>query len=639
MKTKEVSAEDAVALVHDNHVLVCSGFGTVGVPDALLQALAQSHAKTAHPSGLTLIFGGGPGDANDKGVNRLARDGLVRRAIGGHWGMVPRLAELAIAGKMEAYNFPLGVISHLYRDIAAGLPGNVSRVGLGTFVDPRQQGAKINAETKEDLVELVKLGGEELLFYRVPKPHIAFIRASVADTDGNLSMEREALTQDALAIAMAVKNSGGLVIAQVEFITEAGSMNPRQVKVPGMLVDCVVVSPPELHMQTFGTAYHPALTGAMRRPLDALAPLRMDERKVIARRAAFELMPNAVVNLGIGMPEGVAGVANEERLLAYITLTAESGVIGGIPGSAMDFGTAVNATAVIDTNQQFDFYDGGGLDLAILGLAECDSRGNINVSRFGPKLAGAGGFINISQNSRTVLFVGTFTAGGLKVEIDNGALRIVSEGKHRKFVDTLEQVTFSGEYAAKAGKRVLYITERCVFGLTTEGLELLEIAPGVDLERDILAHMAFRPIVRQPQPMAACIFRDEPMGLKDSLLAVSLIDRISWQPLRNRLFLNFQGLKLFTPKDAADVQHAVETRCKEIGHRVNVVVNYDGFEILEPALEAYAKVVEYMTTHYYDRTTRYSTSAFLLNKLGPAIYARGLATHIYETREEAEAAL
>ena len=392
-------------------------------------------------------------------------------------------------------------------------------------------------------------------------------------------------------------------------------------------------------MQTFGTAYHPALTGAMRRPRDAVAPLRMDERKLIARRAAFELLPNAVVNLGIGMPEGVAGVANEERLLAYMTLTAESGVIGGIPGSAMDFGTAVNATAMLDMNQQFDFYDGGGLDLAILGLAECDSRGNINVSRFGPKLAGAGGFINISQNSRTVLFVGTFTAGGLKVEIENGALRIVSEGKHRKFVDTLEQVTFSGEYAAMAGKRVLYITERCVFGLTTEGLELLEIAPGVDLERDILALMAFRPIIRQPQPMAACIFRDGPMGLKDSLLAISLVDRISWQPVRNRLFLNFQGLKLVTPKDAADVQQAVETRCKEIGHRVNVVVNYDGFEILEPALEAYAKVVEYMTTHYYDRITRYSTSAFLLNKLGPAIYARGLATHIYETREEAEAAL
>lgn len=639
MTSKQVSVADAVALVHDGDVVVCSGFGTVGVPDALCLALAQSHEATQHPCDLTLIFGGGPGNAKDKGVNRLARDGLVRRAIGGHWGMVPRLAEMALAGKLQAYNFPLGVISRLYRDLAAGLPGNVSRVGLGTFVDPRKEGAKINAQTTEDLVQLVELAGEEMLFYRVPKPQVAFIRASVADTDGNLSMEREALTQDALAIAMAVKNAGGLVIAQVEFITEAGSMNPRQVKVPGILVDCVVVAPPELHMQTFGTSYHPALAGAMRLPLDAMAPLPFDERKIIARRAAFELLPNAVVNLGIGMPEGVAGVANEERMLAYMTLTAESGVIGGVPGSAMDFGTSVNATALLDMNQQFDFYDGGGLDLAILGLAECDARGNINVSRFGPKLAGAGGFINITQNSRTVLFVGTFTAGGLQVRLDQGQLAIVSEGKHRKFVHTLEQVTFSGEYAAKAGKKVLYITERCVFGLTPEGLELLEVAPGVDIERDIVAHMAFRPLIRNPQPMDARIFRPEPMGLKDSMLAISLLERISWQPQRRRLFLNFQGLKLVTPKDAADVQQAVEARCKEIGQRVNVVVNYDGFEILEPALEAYAKVVEYMTTHYYDQVTRYSTSAFLVNKLGPAIHARGLAPHIYETREEAEAAL
>ena len=350
-------------------------------------------------------------------------------------------------------------------------------------------------------------------------------------------------------------------------------------------------------------------------------------------------MPTAVVNLGIGMPEGVAGVAHEERMLAYMTLTAESGVIGGVPGSAMDFGTSINATAVLDMNQQFDFYDGGGLDLAILGLAECDARGNINVSRFGPKLAGAGGFINITQNSRTVLFVGTFTAGGLQIRLDQGQLSIAAEGKHRKFVEQLEQVTFSGEFAAKAGKKVLYITERCLFGLTPEGLELLEVAPGIDIERDIVAHMAFRPIIRAPQTMDARLFRPEPMGLKDSLLAIALVDRIAWQPLRKRLFLNFQGLKLVTPKDAADVQQAVEARCKEIGQRVNVVVNYDGFEILEPALEAYAHVVEYMTTHYYDKVTRYSTSAFLVNKLGSAIHARGLASHIYETREEAEAAL
>ena len=639
MKSKIVTPEQAIGLIHDGDTLVCSGFGVVGVPDELLLALQQRFEATQSPRDLTLIFGGGPGDGKDQGLNRIALDGLVRRAIGGHWGLVPRLGAMATENRIEAWNLPLGVISHLYRDIAAGLPGNLSRVGLGTFVDPRLQGGKVNARTTEELVSVTELAGQELLFYRVPKPQVAFIRASISDPDGNLSIEREALTQDTLAIAMAVKNAGGIVIAQVEYLCERGSLPARQVKVPGILVDCVVQARPEYHMQTYGTGYHPALSGQMRVPLDALPPMPFNERKIIARRAAFELMPNAVVNLGIGMPEGVADIANEERLLSYMTLTAEPGVVGGVPGSGLNFGSSTNATAQLDMNQQFDFYDGGGLDLAVLGLAECDARGNINVSRFGPKLAGAGGFINITQNSRTVVFIGTFSAGGLKVAVQDGQLAILQEGKHRKFVEAIEQVTFSGEYAASLGKRVLYVTERCVFALTPDGLELTEIAPGIDLERDILAQMAFRPIVRQPVLMDARIFRPEPMGLKDSLLAISLLDRISWQPERNRLFLNFQGLKLVSPKDAQDVQEAVERQCQAIGHRVDVVVNYDGFEILEPAMDAYARVVERMVERYYGQVTRYSTSAFLRDKLGSAIRERGLAPHIYETRAEAEAAI
>ena len=639
MKSKIVTPEQAIGLIHDGDTLVCSGFGVVGVPDELLLALQQRFEATQSPRDLTLIFGGGPGDGKDQGLNRIALDGLVRRAIGGHWGLVPRLGAMATENRIEAWNLPLGVISHLYRDIAAGLPGNLSRVGLGTFVDPRLQGGKVNARTTEELVSVTELAGQELLFYRVPKPQVAFIRASISDPDGNLSIEREALTQDTLAIAMAVKNAGGIVIAQVEYLCERGSLPARQVKVPGILVDCVVQARPEYHMQTYGTGYHPALSGQMRVPLDALPPMPFNERKIIARRAAFELMPNAVVNLGIGMPEGVADIANEERLLSYMTLTAEPGVVGGVPGSGLNFGSSTNATAQLAMNQQFDFYDGGGLDLAVLGLAECDARGNINVSRFGPKLAGAGGFINITQNSRTVVFIGTFSAGGLKVAVQDGQLAILQEGKHRKFVEAIEQVTFSGEYAASLGKRVLYVTERCVFTLTPDGLELTEIAPGIDLERDILAQMAFRPIVRQPVLMDARIFRPEPMGLKDSLLAISLLDRISWQPERNRLFLNFQGLKLVSPKDAQDVQEAVERRCQAIGHRVDVVVNYDGFEILEPAMDAYARVVERMVERYYGQVTRYSTSAFLRDKLGSAIRERGLAPHIYETRAEAEAAI
>ena len=639
MKSKIVTAEQAIGLIHDGDTLVCSGFGVVGVPDELLLALQQRFEATQSPRDLTLIFGGGPGDGKEQGINRIAIDGLIQRAIGGHWGLVPKLGAMAMENRIEAWNLPLGVISHLYRDIAAGLPGNVSRVGLGTFVDPRLQGGKVNARTTEDLVSVIELAGQELLFYRVPKPQVAFIRASISDPDGNLSIEREALAQDTLAIATAVKNSGGIVIAQVEYLCERASLPARQVKVPGILVDCVVQARPEYHMQTYGTGYHPALSGQMRVPLDALPPMPFDERKIIARRAAFELMPNAVVNLGIGMPEGVADIANEERLLSYMTLTAEPGVVGGVPGSGLNFGSSTNATAQLDMNQQFDFYDGGGLDLAVLGLAECDARGNINVSRFGPKLAGAGGFINITQNSRTVVFIGTFSAGGLKVAVQQGQLTILQEGKHRKFVEAIEQVTFSGEYAARLGKRVLYVTERCVFALTAEGLELIEIAPGIDLERDILSQMAFRPIVRQPVLMDARIFRPEPMGLKDSLLAISLLERISWQPERNRLFLNFQGLKLVSPKDAQDVRDAVERQCQAIGHRVDVVVNYDGFEILEPAMDAYAQVVADLVERYYGQVTRYTTSAFLRDRLGAAIRERGLAPHIYETRAEAEAAL
>jgi propionate CoA-transferase len=639
MKSKIVSAADAVALIHEGDTLVCSGFGVVGVPDELLVALEKRFLETAQPRNLHLLFGGGPGDGKDRGLNRLAHEGLIASAIGGHWGLVPKVGAMAMANQIEAYNLPLGVISHMYRDIAAGLPGNLTPVGLGTFVDPRLQGGKINARTTQDIVEVTTLGGRELLFYKAPKPNVAFIRASIADPDGNLSLEREALTQDALAIAMAVKNSGGVVIAQVEFITESGAMLPRRVKVPGILVDCVVVARPEHHQQTYGTPYSPALSGEMRVPLDALPPMPFDERKVIARRAAFELLPNAVVNLGIGMPEGVADIANEEHLLRYMTLTAEPGVVGGVPGSGMNFGSSTNATAQLDMNQQFDFYDGGGLDLAVLGLAECDARGNINVSRFGPRLAGAGGFINITQNSHTVIFIGTFTAGGLDVKVGDGKLSIVKEGKFRKFVEKIEQVTFSGEYAARMGKKVLYITERCVLTLTPEGLELTEVAPGVEIERDILPYMAFKPIIRNPVLMDARIFRDEIMGLKDTILSISLLERISYQPARNLLFLNFQGLKLVSPKDAQDVQAAVERKCKEIGRRVNLIVNYDGFEIMESAMDAYTDVVKAMSEKYYDKSTRYSTSAFLRNKLGAAISGRGMAPHIYETHAEAEAAI
>jgi propionate CoA-transferase len=401
------------------------------------------------------------------------------------------------------------------------------------------------------------------------------------------------------------------------------------------MVDCVVVAKPENHMQTFASSYNPAYSSEVRVPMEALDPMALDERKLIARRAAFELMPNAVVNLGIGMPEGVASVAAEEKILRYMTLTAEPGLIGGVPQGGLNFGSAINADAVIDMNQQFDFYDGGGLDLACLGLAQCDPEGSINVSRFGPKLAGAGGFINITQNSGVVIFVGTFTAGGLDVAVKDGALVIQREGKARKFVKRIEQVTFSGRYAASKGQRVLYVTERCVFRLGARGLELIEVAPGIDIDRDILAHMEFAPIVENPLPMDPCIFRDEPMGLKDRLLSISLVDRMLYDPKRQTAFYNFQGLRVRTPKDIEDIRRAAEQLCGPIGHKVAAVVNYDDFQIDESVMDDYAAMVRNLSERYYTHVSRYTTSAFMRLKLGEALEHRGVAAHIFETQREA----
>lgn len=635
MRKKVVSAAEAIAILRNGDTLCCSGFGSNGVPVELILALEKSFLETGAPNNLTLLFGGGPGDGASGGANHLAHEGMLKRVVGGHYGLVPKIGKLALDSKIEAYNLPLGVISHMYRDIACGLPGTASKVGLGTFVDPRLEGGKIGSKTRDDIVEVIQLGGVELLYYKTMPISVAFIRATSADGEGNLTMERETLTQDALAIATATKNSGGFVIAQVERIAERGSLNPRRVKVPGILVDCVVVAQPENHPQNLNGSYNPAFSAEVRVPLDDMAAMALDERKVIARRAAFELLPNSVVNLGIGMPEGVAAVANEEKILKYMTLTAEPGVIGGMPASGLNFGAATNPDAVVDMNQQFDFYDGGGLDLACLGLAECDPSGSINVSRFGPKLAGAGGFINITQNSRTVVFVGTFTAGGLKIAVEHGRLTILQEGRARKFVNKIEQVTFSGPYAAKNGQNVLYVTERCVFALTAQGLELIEVAPGIDIERDILAQMDFKPIMNHPKLMDARIFSPDPMQLKDALLSISLVDRMQYEPAKHTAYYNFAGLHVQSKKDVQDIRHAAEALCRSIGRKIAVVVNYDNFQIDESVVDDYSDMVKHLSDQCYTTVSRYTTSAFMRLKLGAALEGRGLAAHIYETPQEA----
>jgi propionate CoA-transferase len=635
-KNKIVSADEAAAIIRDRDTVCTSGFVGVGTPDELLIALEKRYRESRHPSALTLMFAAAPGDARDRGLNRLAHDGLLKRVIGGHWALVPKLGELALANRIEAYNLPLGCISQLYRSIAAHGPGTISRVGLRTFVDPRLEGGKLNEATTEDLIELLQIDGEEWLRYKAFPINVALLRGTTADPAGNITMEREALTLDNLAMAMAAKNSRGFVIVQVERIAASHSLNPREVQIPGILVDCVVVANPENHLQTYGTTYSHAFSGRQRVPMDRVVPLQLDERKIIARRCAFELPPGGVVNLGIGMPEGVAAVAIEEHLLKYLTLTTEPGIIGGMPQGGLNFGTALNPDAVLHQNQQFDFYDGGGLDLACLGMAQADAAGNVNVSRFGSRLAGAGGFINISQSAKKLVFAGTFTSGGLKIAIEDGAVHILREGSTRKFISAVEQITFSGDRAAEMGQPVYYVTERCVLQRTPGGVELIEIAPGIDVEHDILGQMDFKPLVRNLRTMDVRIFRDGPMGLDHVLLGRSLADRIGYDAERNTLFINFEGFEVKTVEDVDLVRREVERSCRGIGKPVALVANYDGF-YLDPAVsDTYFSMIAYLEQRYYSSASRYSTSAFMRLKLGEGLSERHVAPHIFETQDDAQ---
>ena len=515
-KVKVLTASEAAMLVKDGDSVATGGFVGSGSPETLSKAIEARFLETGSPKNLTYIYAAGQGNRDGRGSDHFAHEGLVKKVIAGHWNMAPKLGQLAFENKIEAYNLPQGIICQMYRDMAAKKIGTISNVGIGTFADPRIEGGKINDVTKEELVEVINIHGQELLLYKPFPINVCLLRGTYADETGNVSLQKEVTPCDALSMAQATRNNGGIVIFQVEKVVAAGSLDPKLVKVPGILVDAVVVSEPIDHQQCFDCEYDPTFTGEARAVAGGnteMAPLTA--KKIIGRRAAMELTEGSVVNLGIGVPEYVSMVANEEGIGDHFTLTVEAGPVGGVPQGGPQFGGAVNAQAILDQPAQFDFYDGGGVDDAFLGLAQADKDGNINVSKFGPRIAGCGGFVNITQNAKRVYYCGTFTAGGLKCSTKDGKLIIDQEGKSDKFIDTVEQITFSGKYANKVGQPVMYITERAVFELREDGVYLTEVAPGIDIQTQILDHMGFVPKMDgEPKLMDERIFKDEIMGLE-----------------------------------------------------------------------------------------------------------------------------
>jgi propionate CoA-transferase len=508
-----ISAEAAARLIRPKDFVIIGGNGGMGVAEAIIEAIERRFLSEGAPAGLTVFHVTGIGAVTEKGLNRFAHPGLVARVIGGNFGLQLEFMKLITSDRVEAYNFPQGVMTQLCRAMAAKHPGVLTHVGLGTYVDPRQDGGRMNERTREQLVEVVQAAGREWLLYRAPVPDVAIIRGTSADEDGYISMEHEGTTREDLSIAQAVHNAGGTVICQVKRLVRRGSQHPQMVQIPGFLVDFVVVEPEQ--MQTYATRYDPARSGETRVPISTIRPDLLSERRVVARRAAMELRRGEVVNLGVGISAMIPNVAAEEGIEDLVTLTVEAGVIGGVPGYAREFGSAINPRAIIDQPYQFDFYDGGGLDCAFLSFAEVDGDGNVNVTRFGGRYDGSGGFIDISQNARRLVLSGTMTGGKLDIAVRDGRLDIRKDGTFRKFVSKVGQISFNGLRAREKGQDVTFVTERAVFRLAREGLVLTEIAPGVDLERDVVARMEFRPIIDgNLELMDGRLFREGPMGLQ-----------------------------------------------------------------------------------------------------------------------------
>lgn len=514
---KLISQEEAANLVKDGDTIFTSSFGMNAFPEEFALTLEKRFLETGKPQGITYYNAAASGNFAEKGVAHLAHEGLLKRIVTGHFGAGgPALQKLIAENLIEAYNFPQGVLAQIPKYVASRKPAYITKVGLGTFIDPRLEGGKANAKTQEDLIDLINIYGEEYMMYKLPKVDVAVIRGTYADENGNIVLNDESILTDPIAVATAAKSSGGIVIAEVRTIVKAGTLKPKDVKVPGLMVDYVVIASPENHKQTSGTTFNPALSGDIKIPMHSMPKMPLTERKIIARRASMELVPHAIVNVGVGIPDGVPTIANEEGVSHELNFGTEAGVIGGTPGQGLDFGSSYNAEAIIEHPQQFDFYDGGGIDVTFLGLGESDYLGNVNVSKLGGKPVGVGGFVNITQNAKKVVFCGTFTAAGLKEEIIDGKLIILQEGKAKKFKNKIDQISFSGAISTKNKQPVLYVTERAVFELIDGKLTLTEIAPGIELEKDILNQMEFKPeIAADLKEMDLSMFHKTWGGLKE----------------------------------------------------------------------------------------------------------------------------
>ena len=518
--SKVIGAKEVLKYLPEGATLAVCGFTLMGACETILKEIENEFLSNGTPQNLTLLHAAGHSNRAN-GIQHLAHPGLIKRIIGSHWGLAPKWGELIHNNEVEAFCLPQGQLVHLFRAMASGKPGNFSKVGLGTFVDPRIDGGKINerAQSCEDIVDVIELYNEEYLFYKSHSIDVAIIRGTTADEKGNVTFEDEAIKLEAISVAQAAKRFGGKVFIQVKNLAQNGSLHPKQVVIPGIYVDGIVIAEnvEEDHRQTHSFYYNPSYSGDVRVPVSATAPIPLSVRKVIGRRAIMELFPQANVNLGTGIPGDVVGpITNEEGFNEQITLTIESGVIGGIPAGGLDFGITQNAEAIIEHGYQFDYYNGTGIDVTYMGLAEVDEEGNVNVSRFGTKTVGCGGFIDITQPAKKVVYCGTLTAGGLELEIGKFGLKIIQEGRSKKFLQAVKQITFSGKYAVKTKQAVLYVTERAVFELRGEGVTLIEIAPGIDLQRDVLDQMDFTPqIAKDLKLMDIRIFQDQRMNYKD----------------------------------------------------------------------------------------------------------------------------